>query len=377
LDYDLTDLLGAPGRAFTAKEYWPRLRPHLPRFGITRIGDITGLDRVGLPVAQVTRPSALSNAVTQGKGLTSEQAAVGAVLECVEMAAGEDLSHLAQTDPADPTPWRPLASPTDDWPNADTVWIAAHNLVDPTKMAVPRDVVSTDFSVNAPAAHAPIIRSSIGLGAGATLAESAWHGMMELIENDARIRADHHRNRGQRLAISQVASPEMAQILALLETANLRAALYLITARTGPYVVRALLCENPDTVTSLTLSAEGFAARLTVADAARAALIEAVQARLAMISGAREDLTAAHYAARPTDTDAAALWAEMGTPVPPAPLPPECAATSPRDLAQTLAEQGMGPIGLVVLHHDDVPVVVTRVVAPALYTDPDRPGWAS
>jgi ribosomal protein S12 methylthiotransferase accessory factor YcaO len=46
-------------------------------------------------------------------------------------------------------------------------------------------------------------------------------------------------------------------------------------------------------------------------------------------------------------------------------------------LAQTLAEQGMGPIGLVVLHHDDVPVVVTRVVAPALYTDPDRPGWAS
>lgn len=33
-----------PGR------YWDRLRPHLNRFGISRVADITGLDRIGFPV---------------------------------------------------------------------------------------------------------------------------------------------------------------------------------------------------------------------------------------------------------------------------------------------------------------------------------------
>ena len=38
-------------------------------FGITRIGSLTRLDRTGIPVVQVSRPLALSNAVSQGKGL--------------------------------------------------------------------------------------------------------------------------------------------------------------------------------------------------------------------------------------------------------------------------------------------------------------------
>ncbi len=49
--------------------------------GITRVADITGLDRVGIPVVQVTRPCSLSNTVAQGKGTSLGRAAISAMLE--------------------------------------------------------------------------------------------------------------------------------------------------------------------------------------------------------------------------------------------------------------------------------------------------------
>ena len=44
--------------------------PCSPRMGITRIANVTGLDRIGIPVVMVVRPNARSVAVSQGKGLT-------------------------------------------------------------------------------------------------------------------------------------------------------------------------------------------------------------------------------------------------------------------------------------------------------------------
>ena len=39
-------------------------------FGITRVGSITELDRIGIPVVQAVRPLSRSVSVNQGKGLT-------------------------------------------------------------------------------------------------------------------------------------------------------------------------------------------------------------------------------------------------------------------------------------------------------------------
>jgi hypothetical protein len=41
--------------------------PRLDVLGITRLGDLTGLDRIGIPVVQAVRPLELANSVTQGK----------------------------------------------------------------------------------------------------------------------------------------------------------------------------------------------------------------------------------------------------------------------------------------------------------------------
>ena len=48
------------------------LQPKLAAVGITRLADVTGLDRVGLPVVLAVRPLGRSLAVSQGKGLTRD-----------------------------------------------------------------------------------------------------------------------------------------------------------------------------------------------------------------------------------------------------------------------------------------------------------------
>ena len=66
----------------TAKAYWhgthrscppeatiARLEPLWDALGITRVANLTGLDRIGVPVVMVCRPNARSSAVFHGKGI--------------------------------------------------------------------------------------------------------------------------------------------------------------------------------------------------------------------------------------------------------------------------------------------------------------------
>ncbi|MFD2442135.1 hypothetical protein ACFSS8_22245 [Paracoccus kondratievae] len=47
-----------------------RLTALMPAIGITRLANLTGLDRIGLPVTMACRPNARSLVVAQGKGWT-------------------------------------------------------------------------------------------------------------------------------------------------------------------------------------------------------------------------------------------------------------------------------------------------------------------
>ena len=75
--------------------------PLLGRFGITRLADITGLDCLGVPVAQAVRPAAATVAVSQGKGATRDAALVSAAMEAIELHHAEDaVPAPARTCPA-------------------------------------------------------------------------------------------------------------------------------------------------------------------------------------------------------------------------------------------------------------------------------------
>src|SRR3546814_764639 len=70
-----------------------QLAPLLSRFGITRVSDVTGLDRLGVPVTMGDRPNSPSLDVYQGKGLELVAAKVSGSMESIERHQAEELSN--------------------------------------------------------------------------------------------------------------------------------------------------------------------------------------------------------------------------------------------------------------------------------------------
>ena len=63
----------------------------LPKIGVTRIANITDLDRVGIPVFSAIRPSAAAGAISiySGKGATETNARISAIMESFERCLAE------------------------------------------------------------------------------------------------------------------------------------------------------------------------------------------------------------------------------------------------------------------------------------------------
>ena len=80
-------------RTVAPAETLARVRPLMPTMGITRIANITGLDRLGIPVVMVCRPNSRSIAVSQGKGLTLDAAKASGLMESVETFHAESITR--------------------------------------------------------------------------------------------------------------------------------------------------------------------------------------------------------------------------------------------------------------------------------------------
>ena len=71
------------------------IRPKLRPLGVTRIGDITGLDRIGIPVFQAILPLSRNLSVKLGKGRTEAASAVSAAMEAIETGETEKAAEAA------------------------------------------------------------------------------------------------------------------------------------------------------------------------------------------------------------------------------------------------------------------------------------------
>jgi len=74
-----------------------RVAPKARQIGITRLGNVTGLDRIGIPVTVAVRPNSRSFSVSQGKGLGVSQAMASAIMEAIELFHGEELAQRTVT----------------------------------------------------------------------------------------------------------------------------------------------------------------------------------------------------------------------------------------------------------------------------------------
>ncbi len=96
-------------RAAPLEETLARIEPKVPAAGITRVADITNLDRIGIPVFSCIRPTAESGAITvyNGKGATVEESRISAIMEGIERYSSElhdRRIHLAPYD-GNVCPW--------------------------------------------------------------------------------------------------------------------------------------------------------------------------------------------------------------------------------------------------------------------------------
>lgn len=363
-----------PERRYAATDYLARLLPKLRTFGISRLADVTGLDRLGVPVVQAIRPRALSNAVNQGKGLALAEAAVSAAVEALETYACERLDPVLQVlhapaeffgQDAGALAGHLVAEPPDGWDREPIPFLQGIEPLNRRRIPVPAALVATDYTPCSGHAATPFIRTTTGLGGGATLEEAVFQGFFELLERLSTDRAmtTHGFFERCRVAIEGLADEKTAELIARVEEAGLLVAAYEAPA-TGPFPVAWVrLLDDRQTPTSLPYPSDGFACRATLTDALRAAFLEAVQTRAAVIAGGREDITRRFYPNRRDDALVDFERRQMrGAAASPAAVSGDPGNRTLSALAGALGAMGLEAAIVPVLAHEDVPLFIVRVV---------------
>lgn len=282
-----------------------RVAPFFTSLGITRVANITGLDRIGIPVAMVCRPNARSLSVSQGKGLDLISAKVSGVMESVEGYHSEHIclplklgsyEELRSTHTL-PDPKTLPQSKNDRWhPHLQLLWIEGFDLMEHRSVWVPFELTHLNAALDGLPGEGAFIAGSSGLASGNHLLEAVSHGICELVERDAlalwRLREDAPTTR---VDISSVDDPDCVWLLQKFDAAKITVGLWSISSDIG---VASFLCcgldETREEFHPMPV-AVGSGSHPSRAVALSRALTEAAQCRATLIAGSREDLSAADY----------------------------------------------------------------------------------
>ena len=81
-------------RSVPPAETLERVRPTFPVAGITRIANITHLDRIGVPTTLAIRPNGQTLSNSSGKGFDLDAAKTSAVMEAIELFHAEEFTNI-------------------------------------------------------------------------------------------------------------------------------------------------------------------------------------------------------------------------------------------------------------------------------------------
>src|ERR1700678_2918274 len=133
--------------------------PFAAEFGITRVANLTGLDRTGIPVIMVCRPNARSSAVFHGKGIDIAAAKASALMEAAETWHAEHVraplrlatfSEMCEDSPVADVDGLPRVPGTRFDPHLPILWIEGRNLMDGCAIWPPFEIVHADSRVSGP-----------------------------------------------------------------------------------------------------------------------------------------------------------------------------------------------------------------------------------
>ena len=279
-------------RTTSPDETLARVEKALPAAGITRVADITSLDRIGIPVFSSIRPTAGRGAVSvyNGKGATPTEAKVSAIMEGIERYSAEvpdgvelrveRYGAMRREGPAlDPSL---LVLPRNADPGMPVPWARGYDLLHEEEIMVPASAVFHPL----PPQYPQLFRTSTnGLASGNTLEEAVFHALMEVIERDAWSLAEASRRTGPMVTGINGALP--GDLLSRFESAEVEVRVKDITSDlripTFAAVSDDLRLRDP------TLLTIGMGTHTNAAIALLRALTEVAQSRLTQIHGARED----------------------------------------------------------------------------------------
>ncbi len=285
-------------RAVEPEATLDRIRPLAERAGVTRLADVTGLDRVGIPVVFSVRPNSASLAVDGGKGLTPVAAAVSAAAESIERHRADTavLDSFRETpaslvDAGAAPPHEHLALQRAAVFRADQpdefVWTT--RLDTGTPLAMPASLVAVQPSRRQDnLLHYQM--GSNGLSAGNELVEAICAGLYEVIERDAVSCWRHAARTGtkqlQRVDPATVPHAIVLELLARFDGADVDAVLFDCTVDTLVPTYMAYAIDRTERHVGL---ARGYGTHLDPAIAMTRALTEAAQSRVSLIAGTRDD----------------------------------------------------------------------------------------
>ena len=372
-------------RAVPLEETLARIEPKVPAAGITRVADITNLDRIGIPVFSCIRPTAESGAITvyNGKGATVEESRISAIMEGIErysseihdrriemMTYPEMTLHGRVLDPKD------LILPE----GADTdhllPWVEGYDIANDEPIFVPAHAVFHPL----PQRYRPLFRTTTnGLASGNTREEAIFHALAEVIERDAWSLVEASRYTG--LSVVDIDDESLTGMQKKFADAQVEVTVKDITSDIGIPTMAAVaddvLLRDP------TLLTIGIGTHTSARIAVMRALTEVAQSRLTQIHGAREDTTLADLRKKMGYDRAKrinAYWFRDNGQVSYPEIPSYDSDDFVKDIRfaiDALNKQGLDRVIVIDLTREEIGVPVVRVIVPGLEAfamDPERRG---
>lgn len=352
-------------------ETWELIQPLLRKIGCARVTDLTHLDPTGIPVHAAIRPLARSLTTAHGKGVSASLSRVSAAMESIESWYAERsrapaVTGAPRSDLVDrvhyPVAALDLARPSLLHDGFPLDWTPATTLISGRQTLVPLAYVSLDRTVGDGVWRPPLFDlSNNGLASGNTVEEAVFHALCEIIEREA---------------ISEMGRYLSSRPVDLdaLEDRTVRELVARIRERSRGFVrlyglpnslnVPCLACVTEDDRLPITFG--GFGCHPDLRIAATRAITEAIQSRVAVIAGYRDDLPHNIYRTAKAGRDRAALPLDVAFADPPASVPVRSLSDGVMELAKRIVDHtGYEPV-VVILSEPGDPVAAVRVVGPGM-----------
>jgi ribosomal protein S12 methylthiotransferase accessory factor len=293
---------GCTHRAIPPERTIANVEGKLRRAGVTRIAEITHLDRLGIPVYSAIRPGAAEGSVSiyAGKGATKSQAKASAMMEAFERYSAEINVEDAQMfetglygEMEGAINPETLILPQQSY-KADTTrldWVKTVDVTDDEEYLAP---VNAIYHPYIPRGGAVLFKSNTnGLASGNRIEEAVYHGITEVVERDAwSIFEAKKKCRGE-VVCDGTENPLIRDMLHKFDQSEIEVKLLDLTADVDITTIAAVA---DDTVLrDPALLSLGVGTHLNPEVAVIRALTEVAQSRATQIHGTREDTNRAVF----------------------------------------------------------------------------------